>query len=94
MKIISFENASVCDEHLLIPCRIYCVELEIGHNDLGLNAIEKCALQLKESGVKDEELKGLLGFGGELDLLEPILEKIETKTLEEYEKFMRIFTTI
>ncbi|MFP6156305.1 hypothetical protein ACLGCH_03710 [Helicobacter pylori] len=86
MKIISFENHSVCDEHLLIPCRIYCVELEIGHNDLGLNAIEKCALKLKELGVKDEELKGFLGFGGELDLLEPILEKIETKTLEEYKK--------
>ncbi|MBH0296848.1 hypothetical protein I6945_07325 [Helicobacter pylori] len=86
MKIISFENDSVCDKHLLIPCRIYCVELEIRHNDLGLNAIEKCALKLKESGVKDEELKGFLGFGGELDLLEPILEKIETKTLEEYKK--------
>ncbi|GAA7358357.1 hypothetical protein [Helicobacter pylori] len=86
MKIISFENDSVCDGHLLIPCRIYCVELEIGHNDLGLNAIEKCALKLKELGVKDEELKGFLGFGGELDLLEPILEKIETKTLEEYKK--------
>ncbi|WP_187895795.1 hypothetical protein [Helicobacter pylori] len=86
MKIISFENNSVCDKHLLIPCRIYCVELEIGHNDLGLNAIEKCALKLKELGVKDEELKGFLGFGGELDLLEPILEKIETKTLEEYKK--------
>ncbi|MFP6135063.1 hypothetical protein ACLGAI_07680 [Helicobacter pylori] len=86
MKIISFENHSVCDGHLLIPCRIYCVELEIGHNDLGLNAIEKCALKLKELGVKDEELKGFLGFGGELDLLEPILEKIETKTLEEYKK--------
>ncbi|MFP6353301.1 hypothetical protein ACLGE5_08020 [Helicobacter pylori] len=86
MKIISFENDSVCDKHLLIPCRIYCVELEIGHNDLGLNAIEKCALKLKELGVKDEELKGFLGFGGELDLLEPILEKIETKTLEEYKK--------
>ncbi|WP_187837344.1 hypothetical protein [Helicobacter pylori] len=86
MKIISFENASVCDEHLLIPCRIYCVELEIRHNDLGLNAIEKCALKLKELGVKDEELKGFLGFVGELDLLEPILEKIETKTLEEYKK--------
>lgn len=86
MKIISFENNSVCDKHLLIPCRIYCVELEIGHNDLGLNAIEKCALQLKELGVKDEELKGFLGFWGELDLLEPILEKIETKTLEEYKK--------
>ncbi len=54
MKIISFENDSVCDKHLLIPCRIYCVELEIRHNDLGLNAIEKCALKLKESGVKDE----------------------------------------
>ncbi|GAA7147758.1 hypothetical protein BD0078_11280 [Helicobacter pylori] len=40
MKIISFENHSVCDKHLLIPCRIYCVELEIGHNDLGLNAIK------------------------------------------------------
>ncbi len=86
MKIISFENHSVCDEHLLIPCRIYCVELEIGHNDLGLNAMEKCALKLKELGVKDEELKGFLGFVGELDLLEPILEKIETKTLEEYKK--------
>lgn len=86
MKIISFENHSVCDEHLLIPCRIYCVELEIGHNDLGLNAIEKCALKLKKLGVKNEELKGFLGFGGELDLLEPILEKIETKTLEEYKK--------
>lgn len=86
MKIISFENHSVCDKHLLIPCRIYCVELEIGHNDLGLNAIEKCALKLKELGVKDEELKGFLGFGGELDLLEPILENIETKTLEEYKK--------
>ncbi len=86
MKIISFENNSVCDKHLLIPCRIYCVELEIGHNDLGLNAIEKCALKLKELGVKDEELKGFLGFVGELDLLEPILEKIETKTLEEYKK--------
>ncbi|AYQ44890.1 hypothetical protein C1I82_02195, partial [Helicobacter pylori] len=86
MKIISFENDSVCDKHLLIPCRIYCVELEIGHNDLGLNAIEKCALKLKELGVKDEELKGFLGFWCELDLLEPILEKIETKTLEEYKK--------
>ncbi|WQY89219.1 hypothetical protein E5L46_04620 [Helicobacter pylori] len=86
MKIISFENHSVCDKHLLIPCRIYCVELEIGHNDLGLNAMEKCALKLKELGVKDEELKGFLGFVGELDLLEPILEKIETKTLEEYKK--------
>ncbi|MGL2697269.1 hypothetical protein ACQJ8N_07465 [Helicobacter pylori] len=86
MKIISFENHSVCDKHLLIPCRIYCVELEIGHNDLGLNTIEKCALKLKELGVKDEELKGFLGFVGELDLLEPILEKIETKTLEEYKK--------
>ncbi|MGN8462946.1 hypothetical protein ACR9ML_07135 [Helicobacter pylori] len=86
MKIISFENHSVCDKHLLIPCRIYCVELEIGHNDLGLNAIEKCALKLKKLGVKDEELKGFLGFVGELDLLEPILEKIETKTLEEYKK--------
>ncbi|WP_207573505.1 hypothetical protein [Helicobacter pylori] len=70
----------------MIPCRIYCVELEIGHNDLGLNAIEKCTLKLKELGVKDEELKGFLGFGGELDLLEPILENIETKTLEEYKK--------
>ncbi|KNE23679.1 hypothetical protein ACM37_04730 [Helicobacter pylori] len=86
MKIISFENDSVCDGHLLIPCRIYCVELEIGHNDLGLNAIERCALKLKELGVKDKELKDFLGFGGELDLLEPILEKIETKTLEEYKK--------
>ncbi|WP_237418676.1 hypothetical protein [Helicobacter pylori] len=70
----------------MIPCRIYCVELEIAHNDLGLNAIEKCALKLKELGVKDEELKEFLGFGGELDLLEPILEKIETKTLPEYKK--------
>ncbi len=86
MKIISFENHSVCDKHLLIPCRIYCVELEIRHNDLGLNAIEKCALKLKELGVKDEDLKDFLGFGGELDLLKPILEKIETKTLEEYKK--------
>ncbi|WP_187852689.1 hypothetical protein [Helicobacter pylori] len=87
MKIISFENNSPCDGHLLIPCRIYCVELEIAHNDLGLNAIEKCALKLKELGVKDKELKGFLGFGGELDLLlEPILEKIETKTLPEYKK--------
>ncbi len=86
MKIISFENNSPCDGHLLIPCRIYCVELEIAHNDLGLNAIEKCALKLKKLGVKDEELKGFLGFGGELDLLEPILEKIETKTLPEYKK--------
>ncbi len=85
MKIISFENDSSCDGHLLIPCRIYCVELEIRHNDLGLNAIEKCALKLKELGVKDEELKGFLGLG-ELDLLEPILEKIETKTLPEYKK--------
>ncbi|WP_237393308.1 hypothetical protein [Helicobacter pylori] len=85
MKIISFENHSPCDGHLLIPCRIYCVELEIAHNDLGLNAIEKCALKLKELGVKDEELKGFLGLG-ELDLLEPILEKIETKTLPEYKK--------
>ncbi len=87
MKIISFENNSPCDGHLLIPCRIYCVELEIAHNDLGLNAIEKCALKLKELGVKDEkELKEFLGFGGELDLLKPILEKIETKTLPEYKK--------
>ncbi len=86
MKIISFENNSSCGGHLLIPCRIYCVELEIAHNDLGLNAIEKCALKLKELGVKDEELKDFLGFGGELDLLEPILEKIETKTLPEYKK--------
>ncbi|AFH98098.1 hypothetical protein HPSH417_04815 [Helicobacter pylori Shi417] len=87
MKIISFENNSPCDGHLLIPCRIYCVELEIVHNDLGLNAIEKCALKLKELGVKDEkELKEFLGFGSELDLLEPILEKIETKTLPEYKK--------
>ncbi len=87
MKIISFENNSPCDGHLLIPCGIYCVELEIAHNDLGLNAIEKCALKLKELGVKDEkELKEFLGFGGELDLLEPILEKIETKTLPEYKK--------
>ncbi|WRA99295.1 hypothetical protein E5L34_04920 [Helicobacter pylori] len=86
MKIISFENHSPCDGHLLIPCRIYCVELEIAHNDLGLNAIEKCALKLKELGVKDEELKEFLGFWGELDLLEPILEKIETKTLPEYKK--------
>ncbi len=86
MKIISFENNSPCDGHLLIPCRIYCVELEIAHNDLGLNAIEKCALKLKELGVKDEkELKEFLGLG-ELDLLEPILEKIETKTLPEYKK--------
>ncbi len=85
MKIISFENNSPCDGHLLIPCRIYCVELEIAHNDLGLNAIEKCALKLKELEVKDEELKGFLGLG-ELDLLEPILEKIETKTLPEYKK--------
>ncbi len=85
MKIISFKNNSPCDGHLLIPCRIYCVELEIAHNDLGLNAIEKCALKLKELGVKDEELKGFLGLG-ELDLLEPILEKIETKTLPEYKK--------
>ncbi|GAA7109063.1 hypothetical protein Kyoto57A_15230 [Helicobacter pylori] len=86
MKIISSENHSVCDEHLLIPCRIYCVELEIRHNDLGLNAIEKCALKLKELGVKDEDLKDFLGFGDGLDLLEPILEKIETKTLAEYKK--------
>ncbi|GAA9036734.1 hypothetical protein BTM333_13730 [Helicobacter pylori] len=86
MKIISFEDNSPCDRHLLIPCRIYCVELEIAHNDLGLNAIEKCALQLKELEVKDEELKDFLGFGGELDLLKPILEKIETKTLPEYKK--------
>ncbi len=87
MKIISFENNSPCDGHLLIPCRIYCVELEIAHNDLGLNAIEKCALKLKELEVKDEkELKEFLGFGGELDLLEPILEKIENKTLPEYKK--------
>ncbi len=86
MKIISFENNSPCDGHLLIPCKIYCVELEIAHNDLGLNAIEKCALKLKELGVKDEkELKEFLGLG-ELDLLEPILEKIETKTLPEYKK--------
>ncbi len=85
MKIISFENNSPCDGHLLIPCRIYCVELEIAHNDLGLNAIEKCALKLKELEVKDEELKGFLGLG-ELDLLEPILEKIETETLPEYKK--------
>ncbi len=85
MKIISFENNSPCDGNLLIPCRIYCVELEIAHNDLGLNAIEKCALKLKELEVKDEELKGFLGLG-ELDLLEPILEKIETKTLPEYKK--------
>ncbi len=86
MKIISFENDSPCDGHLLIPCRICCVELEIVHNDLGLNAIEKCALKLKELGVKDEkELKEFLGLG-ELDLLEPILEKIETKTLPEYKK--------
>ncbi len=86
MKIISFENNSLCDGHLLIPCRIYCVELEIAHNDLGLNAIEKCALKLKELEIKDKELKDFLGFGGELDLLEPILEKIETKTLPEYKK--------
>ncbi len=85
MKIISFENNSPCDGHLLIPCRICCVELEIAYNGLGLNAIEKCALKLKELGVKDEELKGFLGLG-ELDLLEPILEKIETKTLPEYKK--------
>ncbi len=88
MKIISFENNSPCDGHLLIPCRIYCVELEIAHNDLGLNAIEKCALKLKELEVKDEELKEFLGLG-ELDLLkllDPILEKIETKTLPEYKK--------
>ncbi len=85
MKIISFENNSPCDGHLLIPCKICCVELEIAHNDLGLNAIEKCALKLKELGVKDEELKGFLGLG-ELDLLKPILEKIETKTLPEYKK--------
>ncbi len=85
MKIISFENNSPCDGHLLIPCRIYCVELEIAHNDLGLNAIEKCALKLKELEVKDKELKDFLGLG-ELDLLEPILEKIETKTLPEYKK--------
>ncbi len=86
MKIISFENNSPCDGHLLIPCRICCVELEIAHNDLGLNAIEKCALKLKELGVKDEkELKDFLGLG-ELDLLKPILEKIETKTLPEYKK--------
>ncbi len=85
MKIISFENNSPCDGHLLIPCRIYCVELEIAHNDLGLNAIEKCALKLKELEVKDKELKEFLGLG-ELDLLEPILEKIETKTLPEYKK--------
>ncbi|WP_229259176.1 hypothetical protein [Helicobacter pylori] len=91
MKIISFENDSVCDGHLLIPCIIYCVELEIRHNDLGLNAIEKCALKLKELGVKDEELKEFLGFGGELDLLEPILEKIETKTLAEYKKIHAYF---
>ncbi|WP_232726741.1 hypothetical protein [Helicobacter pylori] len=57
MKIISFENDYSCDGYLLAPCRIYCVELEIGHNDLGLNAIERCALKLKELGVKDEELK-------------------------------------
>ncbi|GAA7841172.1 hypothetical protein JP0186_10370 [Helicobacter pylori] len=85
MKIISFENNSPCDGHLLIPCRIYCVELEIARNDLGLNAIEKCVLKLKELEVKDEELKEFLGLG-ELDLLEPILEKIETKTLPEYKK--------
>ncbi len=85
MKIISFEDNSPCDGHLLIPCRIYCVELEIALNDLGLNAIEKCALKLKELEVKDEELKGFLGLG-ELDLLKPILEKIETKTLPEYKK--------
>ncbi len=85
MKIISFENNSPCDGHLLIPCRIYCVELEIAHNDLGLNAIEKCALKLKELEVGDKELKGFLGLG-ELDLLKPILEKIETKTLPEYKK--------
>ncbi|GAA6985401.1 hypothetical protein ID0086_10620 [Helicobacter pylori] len=85
MKIISFENNSPCDGHLLIPCGIYCVELEIAHNDLGLNAIEKCVLKLKELGVKDEELKGFLGLG-ELDLLESILEKIENKTLVEYKK--------
>ncbi len=86
MKIISFENNSPCDGHLLIPCRIYCVELEIAHNDLGLNAIEKCALKLKELEVKDEkELKEFLGLG-ELDLLKPILEKIENKTLPEYKK--------
>ncbi len=85
MKIISFENNSLCDGHLLIPCRIYCVELEIAHNDLGLNAIEKCALKLKELEVKDKELKDFLGLG-ELDLLKPILEKIENKTLPEYKK--------
>ncbi len=85
MKIISFENNSPCDGHLLIPCRICCVELEIAHNDLGLNAIEKCALKLKELEVEDKELKDFLGLG-ELDLLEPILEKIETKTLPEYKK--------
>ncbi len=86
MNIISFEDNSFCDGHLLIPCKIYCVELEIRHNDLELNAIEKCALKLKELGVKDKELKDFLGFGGEVDLLEPILEKIETRTLVEYKK--------
>ncbi len=85
MKIISFENNSPCDGHLLIPCRICCVELEIAHNDLGLNAIEKCALKLKELEVEDKELEGFLGLG-ELDLLKPVLEKIETKTLPEYKK--------
>ncbi len=90
MKIISFENNSPCDGHLLIPCRIYCVELEIAHNDLGLNAIEKCALKLKELEVKDKELKDFLGLG-ELDLLKPILEKIENKTLPEYKKIYAHF---
>lgn len=91
MKIISFENDFVCDKYLLIFCRIYCVELEIRYNDLGLNVIEKCVLKLKELGVKDEELKGFLGFGGELDLLEFILEKIEIKMFEEYKKIYAYF---
>ncbi|EMH25514.1 hypothetical protein [Helicobacter pylori] len=85
MKIISFENHFSCDEHLLIPCKIYCVELEIAHNNLGLNAIEKCALKLKESGIKDKELKDFLGLKGKLEpLLDLVLEKIETKTHPEY----------
>ncbi len=85
MKIISFENHFSCNEHLLIPCKIYCVELEIVHNNLGLNAIENCALKLKESGIKDKELKDFLGLKGELEpLLDLILEKIETKTHPEY----------
>ncbi|WP_104748152.1 hypothetical protein [Helicobacter cetorum] len=92
MKIVSFENDFYCDKHLLIPCKVYCVELEVAYNDLGLNTIEKCALKLKESGIKDKELKDFLGFKGELEpLMELILEKIETKIHEEYKKIYTNF---